>query len=486
MCMPGDNTDDDRRVDRPHRHGRPHSALRITSPSTATATPRPLAVGSRLDHGVGHRRARRQLDRPTVQLDDHRGASSALGAATRPGAVSPAKRPGCATWASGGCGVLGEQRGDRLGGDRRQQDAVPVVARGEHEAIQRARTDQRSVVRRPRSQAGERLDQLQLRHVGQGAVGLAKQLVDAPRGDLDVEAALLDGCARRSGDRRGGAPGRRAQRRRSARQTGWSGFPRRVRICPFTGRTGGRAVGRQPRGGPRPSAGGQHDVLGAVLAPVRGDHPDQAAFLDERVRDLGFDQHLAARGARPRRPGRAAAGAGRRPPQPGRGRPRRRPGPGRAPGPCSRAGAATPRRGRASPSARSGGAAPRPRRDRARRGGRRRARSRPPARCRRRARRRSQARLGPRPARGASTPPRPSSLRRRGRAFPRRRGRLRRPGWSRSSTRTRRPRRAARHAQASPSAPPPTTTASSASGSPSRSAISSAARRRRRAARRSL
>ena len=34
-------------------------------------------------------------------------------------------------------------------------------------------------------------------------------------------------------------------------------------------------------------------MLGAVLAPVRGDHPDQAAILDERVRDLGLDQHLA-------------------------------------------------------------------------------------------------------------------------------------------------------------------------------------------------
>ena len=35
-------------------------------------------------------------------------------------------------------------------------------------------------------------------------------------------------------------------------------------------------------------------MLGAVLAPVLGDHADQATVLSEHVRDLGFGQHLAA------------------------------------------------------------------------------------------------------------------------------------------------------------------------------------------------
>ena len=77
------------------------------------------------------------------------------------------------------------------------------------------------------------------------------------------------------------------------RQTGWSGFPRRVRIWPFTGRTGGRAKRRQPGRRSRPGAGGQDHVLGAMLAPVRGDHPGEAAVVDEGVRDLGLDEHLA-------------------------------------------------------------------------------------------------------------------------------------------------------------------------------------------------
>ena len=86
--------------------------------------------------------------------------------------------------------------------------------------------------------------------------------------------------------------------------------------------------------------------------------------------------------------------------------------------------------------------------------------------------------------RGASAPPRPSSPRPPGRACPRPRARLRRPGSSRSSTRTRTPRRAARHAQARPITPPPTTIASRASGPPSvRAAASAAERPRRRAAR---
>ncbi len=35
-------------------------------------------------------------------------------------------------------------------------------------------------------------------------------------------------------------------------------------------------------------------MLGPVLLPVRGDHPDQATVFGEHVRDLGLDQHLAA------------------------------------------------------------------------------------------------------------------------------------------------------------------------------------------------
>ena len=63
--------------------------------------------------------------------------------------------------------------------------------RREHQPVQRAGADQRSVVGRPGPQAGERLDQLQLGDLGKQPVGLAQQLVDAARGDRRVEAALL-------------------------------------------------------------------------------------------------------------------------------------------------------------------------------------------------------------------------------------------------------------------------------------------------------
>ena len=85
--------------------------------------------------------------------------------------------------------------GDALGGQRRQQDAVAEVAGREQETVDRARADQRQVVRGARAQAGDRPDQLHLGDVGQQAVGLAQQLEHAAGADRGVEAALFDGGA---------------------------------------------------------------------------------------------------------------------------------------------------------------------------------------------------------------------------------------------------------------------------------------------------
>ncbi len=121
--------------------------------------------------------------------------------------------------------------GDRLGRQRRQQDAVAVVAGGEDQAVERAGADQRQVVRGAGAQAGHRLDQLHLGDVGQQAVGLAQQLVDAAGGDRGVEAPLLDRGAddqaavgaRHQVDALGGddpLAGRRRRRGRAARGSG--------------------------------------------------------------------------------------------------------------------------------------------------------------------------------------------------------------------------------------------------------------------------
>ncbi len=66
------------------------------------------------------------------------------------------------------------------------------MAGGQEQAVDRAGADQRQVVGGAGAQAGDRVDQLHLGDVGQQAVGLAQQLVDAAGGDRGVEALLLD------------------------------------------------------------------------------------------------------------------------------------------------------------------------------------------------------------------------------------------------------------------------------------------------------
>ena len=62
------------------------------------------------------------------------------------------------------------------------------MAGGEDEALDRAGADDRQVVRGAGAEAGDRADELHLGDVGEQAVGLAQQLVDAARGDDGVEA----------------------------------------------------------------------------------------------------------------------------------------------------------------------------------------------------------------------------------------------------------------------------------------------------------
>ena len=136
---------------------------------------------------------------------------------------------------------------------------------------------------------------------GISLIGLAQQLVDASGRDGRVEAPLLH---RRPDDQpavRPAGPCRRARRRRSARRRARSAEPRRVRISPFTGRTGGLTSGGSQSSLTRPAAGRQYDCAAARSSCRR---PSPGARRRRLARRRG---HPRAGLNRRLRPGRARA-----------------------------------------------------------------------------------------------------------------------------------------------------------------------------------
>ena len=233
--------------------------------------------------------------------------------------------------------------------------------------------------------------------------------------------------------------------------------PRRVRISPFTGRTGGRAAAGSQSAPPRPAAGREHDALGGELPPPAGSPRSQPGRGRAPITSAPACTSTSSRRQRGEQRGDHRLGIDDWP-RLGRAAPPRTGGaraPARAGG--SRSGAATPSRVRARGAARGGGAAPRPRRGRAPRAARPGARSplgsplSASSSAANPGQRSSDARLRP------SRAPRPRTPLRPGRACPPRLplAPARRRGRARARTRAR-PRRAARHAQARPITPPPT------------------------------
>ena len=106
----------------------PSSPRGTTSPSSATATPRAAGRPPAARTASARRRAVGQLPRLAVQLDPHP-APQRLGSARRCGEAARIGPAGEAPPISAGHG---------LGGQRRQQDAVAVVAGREQQAVERA------------------------------------------------------------------------------------------------------------------------------------------------------------------------------------------------------------------------------------------------------------------------------------------------------------------------------------------------------------
>ncbi len=175
------------------------------------------------------------------------------------------------------------------------------------QAVDAAGADQRQVVGRPRPQPGGRLDQLHLGDLGQQAVGLAQQLVDAARRHRRVEALLLD---RRADDQAAVGAGHQVD------ALGGDDPPAGRR--PVAGaqledlaldRAHRRAGGlRQPRGLRRPGAGGEDDGGGAQLLAALGPHAGDPLAVEQRrlhpgpgqqLDPLGLERGQQRRGERP-------------------------------------------------------------------------------------------------------------------------------------------------------------------------------------------
>ena len=92
--------------------------------------------------------------------------------------------------------VVGEQRRHRVGGDRRQQDAVAEVAGRDDEAraCWRDGAEDGAVVAGARAAAGARLGQDELADRGDRGHGVAEQVMDGAGGDVAVVALLLGGA----------------------------------------------------------------------------------------------------------------------------------------------------------------------------------------------------------------------------------------------------------------------------------------------------
>ena len=266
------------------------SGVRPTPPAGRPRRPAPRprpgsrARGAGQRDRVGHAGAGRRARPLAVQPDRHRAGS---GRELADGSNGGDRRRAARRRPSRPRAGVGRHRG--------LEDAVAVVAGGEEQAVERARADERSVVGRGRAHPGARAStKLELRDVGQHAVGLAQQLVDAARGHPDVEAAAPPPSRRRRGARPRAARGRPARRPRAARTPARSASPRSVSTWPLTGRTAGRAAA-----GSQPSAPDQQPVARTIAAarcswPSAVTTPRSAASLEDRLDDFRARADLAA------------------------------------------------------------------------------------------------------------------------------------------------------------------------------------------------
>ncbi len=289
-----------------------HSPRGTTSPSRATATPRASssAPASRTaSASVAASGSSRRSPFSSILI-----AQPPAPSGVRP--LSAYSRQRTNAGACVGARAPYERLRDGFGGQRRQQDAVAVVAGRQQQALDRACADHRQVVGSAGAQAGHRLDQLHLGDLGEQAVGLAQQLVDAAGGDRGVEALLLDGGAddqaavgaRHQVDALGGDDPLAGRGAVAAAQLEDLALDRAHR------RSG--ALG-QPLGAARPGAGGEHDRVGPQLLAGSGPHSDQALAVEEPRRP---PRSPPASPPRPRRAPPAAPGsalAGRPPASPG-------------------------------------------------------------------------------------------------------------------------------------------------------------------------
>ena len=184
----------------------PLAARGTTSPSTATATPRPPpGVDARALDGIGHASRRRRA---------RRARRSARSSSPRRRREAPAGANGASS--SGAPRRRAAPR--RVGGQRRQQHPVAEVAGGEEQPVDRARADQRRVVRGARAQPGARLES--------SSSAISGQQPGRPRAAARGRPPRSPWCRsraprrsrRRPAGRPRAAPGRRARRRRSARR----------------------------------------------------------------------------------------------------------------------------------------------------------------------------------------------------------------------------------------------------------------------------
>ena len=143
--------------------------------------------GQRLQQRI-HRHARRDVSFGTVDRQPHRlllrGSQAASGARRGSNAARSTVGP-----------LAGDERGDGLRGDRRQQDAVAVVAGRDDVAVDRGAPQVRPAVVRARPQSGPRFDQRERAEHRCDPQRNAEQRRHARSGDAHVEVAFEAGCA---------------------------------------------------------------------------------------------------------------------------------------------------------------------------------------------------------------------------------------------------------------------------------------------------
>ena len=91
--------------------------------------------------------------------------------------------------------MLGDPFAHEFCGDRREQDAVAVVASGEGQTFQFAGTEQRKMVGRVRTKAAPGFDDFRIGERRDEFLGGGKNLLESARRYSFFEANILDGAA---------------------------------------------------------------------------------------------------------------------------------------------------------------------------------------------------------------------------------------------------------------------------------------------------